>query len=103
MYLIAQALTNKNQYIVVTHEKALRDKKGGKIKIPNVCTELGIKYIDFFEMLEIELGNDGDRFILDHKGVKIAHYNLISACYLYDFSCVKMKICRYLLCISVIR
>ena len=68
IYLIAQALTDRNQYIIVTHEKyAPKDKRRGKIKIPNVCEELGIEYIDFFKMLEIELKNDGDKFILDHK------------------------------------
>ncbi len=49
-YLIAQA--KSKQYTIVTHEIPSDSKK--KIKIPNVCIGLQIKYITPYEMLRKE-------------------------------------------------
>ena len=55
-YLVAYALTHK--HTVVTHEVASYSAK--KIKIPNVCIGLGIKFMTPYEMLRHERA----RFIL---------------------------------------
>lgn len=55
-YLVAHALAHK--YTVVTHEIASPSTK--KIKIPNVCIDLGIKCMTPFDMLRHERA----RFIL---------------------------------------
>ena len=55
-YLIAQALARK--YTVVTHEVPSNSVR--KIKIPNVCVGLGIRFVTPYEMLRIERA----RFIL---------------------------------------
>ncbi|MBF0121684.1 MAG: DUF4411 family protein [Desulfobacterales bacterium] len=55
-YLIAHALANK--HIVVTHEVAANTKK--RIKIPNVCAGLGIRFMSPYEMLRREKA----RFVL---------------------------------------
>ena len=49
-YLIAHAKSKK--YTVVTHEAIAKTKK--KIKIPNVCIGLQIKYMTVYEMLRKE-------------------------------------------------
>ncbi len=49
-YLVSQALSGK--HIVVTHEVFSNSKK--KIKIPNACIDLDIKYTNTFEMLRRE-------------------------------------------------
>jgi len=56
-YLVAQALAHK--HTVVTHEIASPSTK--KIKIPNVCIGLGIKFMTPYEMLRHERA----RFILE--------------------------------------
>ena len=58
-YLVAHAVAHK--YTVVTHEIAAASKK--KIKIPDVCIGLGVKYMTPFEMLRHERA----RFILGPK------------------------------------
>lgn len=55
-YLVAHALAH--QYVVVTHEVAAASTK--KIKIPNVCIGLGIKFMSPYEMLRHERA----RFVL---------------------------------------
>ena len=50
-YLIARALTN-TETIIVTQEIANEGKK--KVKIPNICIGLGIKYLSTFQMLKKE-------------------------------------------------
>jgi len=55
-YVIAQALARK--YAVVTHE--VPSNSARKIKIPNVCVGLGIRFLTPYEMLRIERA----RFIL---------------------------------------
>lgn len=57
-YLVAHALAHG--YTVVTHEVASASTK--KIKIPNVCIGLGIKFMTPFEMLRHERA----RFVLGH-------------------------------------
>ncbi len=49
-YLIAQA--HASGHVVVTHEKVGTAVK--KIKIPNACIELGVRYMTPFEMLRVE-------------------------------------------------
>ena len=49
-YLIAQAQTAN--YIVVTHEIPSDSKR--KIKIPDICIKLGIKFMTVYEMLRAE-------------------------------------------------
>ncbi len=60
-YLIAHALAHK--YIVVTHEIPSNSAK--RIKIPNVCAGLGIKFMTPYEMLRIEQA----RFVLGRGNV----------------------------------
>jgi hypothetical protein len=55
-YLVAQA--HAWNYVVVTHERA--DHAVKRIKIPNVCIELGLKCMTPFEMLRLERA----RFVL---------------------------------------
>lgn len=59
-YLVAHALAH--EYVVVTHEVAAASTK--KIKIPNVCIGLGIKFMSPFEMLRHERA----RFVLGRHG-----------------------------------
>ena len=56
-YLVAQALAGG--FEVVTHEIFSTGKK--RIKIPNACDAVGVKYLTSFEMLRRE----GARFVLD--------------------------------------
>jgi hypothetical protein len=62
-YLIAQARISN--FTIVTHEKL--GKSPYKIKIPNVCDGLKIKYIDPFQMLRLE----GAQFILKQVQTKL--------------------------------
>lgn len=55
-YLIAQALAGK--HTVVTHEKPENSRH--RVKIPNVCLGVGVRYVNTFEMLRRERA----RFIL---------------------------------------
>jgi len=55
-YLVAQALTHK--FVVVTHEIVSVSQK--RIKIPNVCMGLGVKFMTPYQMLRIEKA----RFVL---------------------------------------
>ncbi len=55
-YLVAHALAH--EFVVVTHEVAANSKK--KIKIPNACIGLGIKFMSPYEMLRHEKA----RFVL---------------------------------------
>lgn len=55
-YLVSHALAHA--HIVVTHEVASASTK--KIKIPNACIGLGLKFVTPYEMLRIERA----RFIL---------------------------------------
>jgi len=55
-YLVAQALAGS--HVVVTHEQP--QNSVNRIKIPNVCIECGVKYINPFEMLRREQA----RFVL---------------------------------------
>ena len=55
-YLVAQA--RAGQHTVVTHERASGSRR--KIKIPDVCIGLGVKYLTPYEMLRIERA----RFVL---------------------------------------
>lgn len=55
-YLIAHALADK--YILVTHEVPSNSTK--RIKIPNVCAGLGVKFMTPYEMLRREQA----RFVL---------------------------------------
>ena len=55
-YLIAQALAGGHE--VVTRESPSNSRK--RIKIPNVCIALGVRYLNPFEMLRRE----GVRFVL---------------------------------------
>lgn len=50
-WLIAYALTNKQNFIIVTFEKEHEYIKR-RIPIPNVCKEFGIKYCDLYQMLK---------------------------------------------------
>lgn len=61
-YLIAYALAHK--HIVVTHERPADTPN--KIKIPNVCIGLGVKFVNPFEMLRHERA----RFILKPEKAK---------------------------------
>lgn len=56
-YLIAHALAH--DYIVVTHERPANSRR--RIKIPDVCSGLGIGFMTPFEMLRRERA----RFVLD--------------------------------------
>ncbi len=56
-YLVCYAKAHKT--VVVTHEKPANSLK--KIKIPNVCVGLGIKFMTPYEMLRLERA----RFVLD--------------------------------------
>ena len=56
-YLVAQALAGS--HTVVTHEVPATTTR--RIKIPNVCLGIGVKYAQPFEVLR----NEGARFILD--------------------------------------
>jgi hypothetical protein len=55
-YLVAQALAGG--HVMVTHEQPKNSK--GKVKIPNVCSGVGVKCITPFEMLRCERA----RFVL---------------------------------------
>ena len=55
-YLVAQA--RAGQHTVVTHERASGSRR--KIKIPDVCIGLGVKYVTPYQMLRIERA----RFVL---------------------------------------
>ena len=55
-YLVAQALAG--QHTVVTHERASGSKR--RIKIPDACLGLGVKFVTPFEMLRSERA----RFVL---------------------------------------
>jgi hypothetical protein len=55
-YLIAQGLAHK--HIVVTHEVASASTR--KIKIPNACIGVGLKFMTPYEMLRVERA----RFVL---------------------------------------
>ena len=55
-YLVAQA--RAGQHTVVTHERASGSRR--KIKIPDVCIGLGVKYVTPYEMLRTERA----RFVL---------------------------------------
>jgi hypothetical protein len=55
-YLVAHA--HAHDFTVVTHERVENTRK--KIKIPNACVHLGVKYVNTFEMLRVEAA----RFIL---------------------------------------
>lgn len=55
-YLVAHA--HAHGYTVVTHEKVQNSRRN--IKIPNACTEMGVIYMNPFEMLRIERA----RFVL---------------------------------------
>ena len=58
-YLVAHALADG--FIVVTHEVPADTLK--KVKIPNVCDGLGIRYMTPYEMLRRE----GARFVLERR------------------------------------
>jgi hypothetical protein len=58
-YLVAQALADG--HVVVTHEVAAPNAIK-KIKIPDVCIGLGVKFMTPFEMLRKERA----RFVLGH-------------------------------------
>lgn len=58
-YLVAQA--RAHDFIVVTHE--IPSNSIRKIKIPNACIGLGVKYVSPFEMLRHERA----RFVLGPK------------------------------------
>jgi hypothetical protein len=62
-YVVAHALAHG--HTVVTHEVASPSTK--RIKIPNACIGLGIKFMTPFEMLRYERA----RFILDQKCIRI--------------------------------
>ncbi len=51
-WIIAQAKVEAA--VVVTHEKVVKDESA-KVKIPNICVQFGVKYVDTYEMLR-ELG-----------------------------------------------
>ncbi len=55
-YLVAEA--RAGQHTVVTHERASGSRR--KIKIPDACIGLGVKYVTPYEMLRIERA----RFVL---------------------------------------
>ena len=55
-YLISHALAGR--HVVVTHEVITNSTK--RIKIPNVCIDLGVRFITPYEMLRIERA----RFVL---------------------------------------
>ena len=55
-YLVAHA--HAHSFTVVTHEKVESTRK--KVKIPNACVEMGVKYMNTFEMLRAERA----RFVL---------------------------------------
>ena len=55
-YLVAQALAG--QHTVVSHERASGSKR--RIKIPDACLGLGVKFVTPFEMLR----NERARFVL---------------------------------------
>lgn len=59
-YLVAHALVDN--YMVITHERPADTKK--KIKIPNVCAGLGLKFMTPYEMLRREKA----RFVLGGNG-----------------------------------
>ena len=50
-WLVAFALTNPEEYMIVTFEKEDKHIKR-KIPIPNACVEHNIKYVDLFQMLK---------------------------------------------------
>jgi len=58
-YLVAQALARK--HVVVTHEKP--ENSVHRVKIPNVCIGLGLKFMTPFEMLRRERA----RFVLQRE------------------------------------
>ncbi len=49
-WLIAHA--KDNNYVIVTHERPSQSTT--KIKIPDICNGLGVKWINTFEMLRDE-------------------------------------------------
>ena len=51
-WIIAQAKVRGD--VVVTHEKLVNDEST-KVKIPNICVQFGVKYVDTYKMLR-ELG-----------------------------------------------
>jgi predicted nucleic acid-binding protein len=55
-YLVAHA--HAHGHTVVTHEKVANSTRS--VKIPNACVEMGVKYVNTFEMLRIERA----RFVL---------------------------------------
>lgn len=59
-YLIAYALAH--EHVVVTHEKPDNGKK--RVKIPNVCIGLNVKFLNTFQMLR----NEKARFVLEKVG-----------------------------------
>lgn len=59
-YLVAQALAG--EHVVVTHEIPAASKR--KIKIPDACIGLGIKYMTPYAMLRLERA----RFVLGQQG-----------------------------------
>ena len=61
-YLVAQALTGG--HTVVTHEKPENSRH--RVKIPNVCLGVGVRYLNTFEMLRRERA----RFILEPQAVE---------------------------------
>lgn len=55
-YLVAHA--HAHGHTVVTHEKVANSPR--LVKIPNACVEMGVKYVNTFEMLRMERA----RFVL---------------------------------------
>ncbi len=55
-YLVAHA--HAHAFTVVTHERVENTRR--RIKIPNACVHMGVKYVNTFEMLRVE----GAQFVL---------------------------------------
>ena len=55
-YLVAHA--HAQGHVVVTHELVANSRKN--VKVPNACVEMGVEYINTFEMLRREQA----RFVL---------------------------------------
>lgn len=53
-WLVAYALSNKNQHVLVTHETR-QPQRTSKIKIPDVCEPFGVRYLNTITMFR-ELG-----------------------------------------------
>ena len=63
-YIVSQALTLN--YTVITHEKPEPQSKR-RIKIPDACNAVGVRWMNSFQMLRACLTTPGNRMIMTYR------------------------------------